>query len=97
MSNHTPGPWQIEVDESIENVYRLWDAEGNYHQDCTLAVRIANKQLMEAAPELLAALKVCQNYLAHCTRIEIDCSCSDYPSPVYPDFSIIGKAEGRAE
>lgn len=54
---HTPGPWQVIPEYSQDNVYRLWDADGNYHDDTSPETLESNAHLIAAAPELLEALK----------------------------------------
>ena len=63
MIQHTPGKWTIKPDYSQENVYRLWDEDGNYHADWSQDTMDANARLMAAAPSLLAALKAASHAL----------------------------------
>src|SRR6185312_4127145 len=57
----SPTPWMVQVGEGKcePNTYRLYDNNGNYHEteDRTLAMRRRNAKVMEAAPDLLDALK----------------------------------------
>lgn len=65
---HTPGPWQFDGectifqqdDSGVEPIlFKLYDS------DCIIPLeQLANAHLIAAAPELLEALKECQNQLA---------------------------------
>lgn len=54
---HSPGPWVIKPDYGKENVYRLWDENGNYCDDTSPEAMDANAALFSAAPEMLDVLK----------------------------------------
>jgi hypothetical protein len=84
MSKHTPGPWVIRRDSSIETK----DGE-------TVASFVDNTQyrnLIAAAPELLAALKAASEWLNDmgCEHEEPDLRCV-----VCLVNAAINKAEGR--
>ena len=53
---HSPAPWNVNPDYGKDNVYRLWDADSNFHDDTSLEVMDANATLIAAAPELLDIL-----------------------------------------
>lgn len=59
--NHTPTPWQVIPDYSQENVYRLWDLDGNFHDDTSPETMDANAcfivRACNAHEELVKALK----------------------------------------
>jgi hypothetical protein len=65
MSQHTPGPWQVDAEDSDlfhQDEARFWiNADGLQHigyvDGPRTAERIANARLIAAAPDLLAALK----------------------------------------
>lgn len=60
MSKHSPGPWRLDVDNL--NVYSsgmVAQTYGHVHN----GERAANARLIAAAPELLEALRICQQQL----------------------------------
>ena len=64
QTNHTPGPWHVTGDEhgtmitdNTGEQIALWPQQGGTVEQC------ANAALIAAAPELLAALKVCESVL----------------------------------
>ena len=54
---HSPSPWVVTPDYGKENVYHLWNKDGNYHEDTSAKVQVANARLMAAAPELLEVVR----------------------------------------
>ena len=57
MSKTTTEQWTIRPDYSQTNVYRLWDDAGNFHDDNGPAAMDRRAALMQAVPDLLAALE----------------------------------------
>ena len=55
MTLPTPAPWTVTINHSFRT-YQIWDEDGNYH-DSDIPEREANRALIEAAPDLLDALK----------------------------------------
>jgi hypothetical protein len=55
---HNSGKWLVRPDYGKENVYRLWNADSNYHEDTSPEVMDGNACLMQSAPRLLKALCV---------------------------------------
>lgn len=49
--------WTIQPDYSKENVYRIWDKDGNYHRRTDPRTMDKRARLMECAPAFLAALQ----------------------------------------
>lgn len=56
QSKHTQGPWMVRKSAHDDNIYYLWDEDGNYHEGQTQEEEIKNAVLMENAPKLLEAL-----------------------------------------
>lgn len=98
MSKHTPGPWRINpraATSIISSSGRGIASAGGYftnteEPDRLESESIANARLISAAPDLLAALKLCKEQIYN---------------PVYPEEaehakriaeSAIAKAEGRS-
>lgn len=54
-SNHTKGPWKV--------IRGQWDDNGDacYSLDGVKDIKVADARLIQAAPSLLAALKLCVN------------------------------------
>jgi hypothetical protein len=59
----SPPPYVVKPDYGQENVYRLWDKNGNYHDDTSPEAMDANAALFNAAPDLLKALKSTLSWL----------------------------------
>lgn len=98
---HTPGPWEIgdaSKGESPRMVY-CDDSLGSRVADCSTAghgiptaAEIANARLIAAAPEMLEALKLAQQWLGNFAPVvTIE---GQKPLPVI--YAAIEKAEGRA-
>lgn len=51
-TRHTPGPWICNPDYGTENFYRIWDENGNYHDDTSSDMMDANAKLIAASPLL---------------------------------------------
>lgn len=60
----SPGPWHVRPDYGQENVYRLWDAVDNYHDDTSPEVMDVNARIMEASRDMLEALRLASINLA---------------------------------
>lgn len=54
---HASGSWDVVPDYDKPNVYRLWNAHGNYCEPLDEDTFTANARLMSAAPTLLKACK----------------------------------------
>ena len=85
MTLPTPAPWTVTINHSFRT-YQIWDEDGNYH-DSDIPEREANRALIEAAPELLAAL------------IELDAHMmNEMPIGTYPQgtFEVVRAAIAKA-
>ena len=63
MTLPTPAPWMVTINHSFRT-YQIWDEDGNYH-DSDIPEREANRALIEAAPDLLAALIELEAHMMH--------------------------------
>jgi hypothetical protein len=59
--------WTVNPQYGKENVYWLWDENQNYHDDNSPEAMDARAQLMEAAPDMLAALEKIMTISAYLT------------------------------
>ncbi|MBS7790293.1 hypothetical protein KTR66_09815 [Roseococcus sp. SDR] len=88
-TKHTPGPWAV----SDGGVFpAIWDADGRHlatMSDCGDEME-ANAQMMAAAPDLLAALRVALDHMQ--ASIE---TCRRAPHDIAAARAAIAKAEGR--
>lgn len=96
MSKHTPGPWYLEdagesdrgklvsIDSSPLRIIARPDWHGNHEE------YMANARLIAAAPELLEALKLCDQRMKELQEL------TDYPFawPRLAAREAIAKAEG---
>ena len=48
--------WHVRPDYGQENVYRIWDADDNYHKDASPEMMDKRAALISAAPDLLETL-----------------------------------------
>ncbi len=53
----TQETWHVRPEYSKDNVYRIWDANDNYHDDTSPEMMDKRAAVMQAAPEMLEALK----------------------------------------
>ena len=89
MTLPTPAPWMVTINHSFRT-YQIWDEDGNYH-DSDIPEREANRALIEAAPDLLAALIELEAHMMH-----------EMPVGTYPQSTFeaaraaIAKATGAA-
>ena len=89
MSNHTPGPWQVEYDELTEEWLVFWKrgyaSVGGFNNTY-------NAHLIAAAPEMLERLE----YL----KIRLQVVCDDFED-IETDIDLLGrliaKAKGETE
>ena len=72
---HSPLPWKIRPDYGKENVYRLWNADDNYHDDTSPEVMDANAELMMKATRSHEAMKAALKLAA----MRIGCGCTTLP------------------
>ncbi len=100
MSKHTPGPWRVSVRHSINSTeppaYHIASEERNSPTN----IMLANKNLISAAPEMLAALKVCYAFFKEGSPIHPGTiSFSDDDSVDAQEFfkRLIAKATGGKE
>jgi len=72
-TQHTPGPWTA-YNSTNGKIWKTWRIEAPSRPICNLCnlndQDRHNAQLIEAAPELLAALEQCADWLARSTRID---------------------------
>lgn len=73
MSNHTPGPWEIEMGHEMRNGATYWQVHDGsdaicQNQFCSALNSQENGRLIAAAPELLSALALCLSALETASR-----------------------------
>jgi hypothetical protein len=85
---HTPGPWKV-VPSPHGDKYRCVQY-GKDDAYTSLEMLPADARLCAAAPDLLAALKLAERWLANCTPV-VDL---DGPKPLPIVSAAIAKAEG---
>ena len=85
MTLPTPAPWMVTINHSFRT-YQIWDEDGNYH-DSDIPEREANRALIEAAPDLLAALIELDAHMMH-----------EMPVGTYPQgtFEVVREAIAKA-
>ena len=90
MSNHTPGPWQVEGNIiSSRTGFTLAKLPG--FEDGSVD---PNARLIAAAPELLEALRLAHDTI--CPEGESKCGCENFLRPVLDKIrAAIKKTEGR--
>ena len=91
MSAHTPGPWNIFDDEIVASWTDVHVADVALCDGMNPTERQANRHLIAAAPDLLAALKTARRVL------EVACgTTAPYIREAFKQIDVaIDKAEGR--
>ena len=85
---HTPGPWHTDESKS----FYVFDSDNN--MVCNGSTQ-ANARLILAAPELLAALKICLPFIEETAMVYSEGSHGKRIYPAEIAAAAIAKAEGR--
>lgn len=56
-TSHLKESWLVNPEYGKENVYQLWDADGNYHSNTDPDTMDKVATLMQAAPDMLHLIK----------------------------------------
>lgn len=80
-NTHTPGPWEVLGGNRVSVTLPCADVEASGYVSACIAIthsseprvdKVANARLIAAAPDLLAALKVCRNRFFPADELERD-------------------------
>lgn len=95
--SHTPGPWEVAIPGEVDEHYAVLDGFGHtasvYGHPEQTSTALANAHLIAAAPDLLAALRDCRDWLvAICDSNNLEATERGYLEAA---TAAIEKAEGR--
>ena len=91
---HSPGPWKVNPQYGMENVYWLWDKNSMYHDDLSPERMDRNAQLMQAAPDMLKALQMIHACIIPDSNGETWCLEGNVTESVKAIMDSIAKARG---